>query len=52
LVIEEKDGTRREFLMNNVRKVTVENGEIVVVANDGYTERISMARVARMSIGP
>jgi hypothetical protein len=52
LVIEEKDGTRREFLMNNVRKVTVENGEIVVVANDGNTERISMARVARMSIGP
>ena len=52
LVIEEKDGTRREFLMSNVRKVTVENGEIVVVANDGYIQRISMMKVARMSIGP
>lgn len=52
LVIEERDGTRREFLMSNVRKVTVENGEIVVVANDGYVERISMTTVARMSIGP
>ncbi|HXM36253.1 MAG TPA: hypothetical protein VN920_13760 [Pyrinomonadaceae bacterium] len=52
LVIEEKNGTRREFLMSNVRKVTVENGEIVVVAIDGFTQRISMAKVARMSIGP
>jgi hypothetical protein len=51
-VIEEKDGTRREFLMSNLRRVTVENGEIVVVANDGHTERIPMSTVARMSIGP
>jgi hypothetical protein len=52
LVIDQRDGTRREFLMSNVRKVTVENGEIVVEANDGYTQRISMTQVARMSIGP
>jgi coenzyme F420-reducing hydrogenase beta subunit len=51
-VIEQKDGSRREFLMSNVRKVTVENGEIVVEINDGVTQRISMAQVARMSIGP
>jgi len=52
LVIEIKDGTRHEFMMSNIRKVTVENGEIVVVANDGVTQRISMSKVARMSIGP
>lgn len=52
LVIEQKDGTRREFLMSNVRKVTVENGEILVENNEGVTQRISMAQVARMSIGP
>ena len=52
LVIEQKDGTRREFLMSNVRKVTVENGEIVVESVDGHTQRISMTDVARMSIGP
>lgn len=52
LVIEQRDGTKREFLMSNVRKVTVENGEIVVEVNDGYTQRISMTQVARMSIGP
>jgi hypothetical protein len=38
--------------MSNIRKVTVENGEIVVEANDGFTQRISMTKVARMSIGP
>lgn len=52
LVIEVKDGTRREFSMSDVRKVTVENGEIVIEANDGFVQRISMATVARMSIGP
>jgi len=52
LVIEQKDGTRRVFLMSDVRKVTVENGEIVIEGNDGDTQRISMTVVARMSIGP
>jgi hypothetical protein len=52
LVIEVKDGSRREYLMSDVRKVTVENGEIVVVGTDGVTHRISMSQVARMSIGP
>jgi len=52
LVIEVKDGSRREFLMSDVRKVTVENGEILVEANDGFVQRIPMATVARMSIGP
>ena len=52
LVIDEKDGTRQEFLMSNVRKVTVENGEIVVVVIDGRVYRIPMTLVARMSIGP
>jgi hypothetical protein len=52
LVIEIKDGTRIEFLMSTVRSVTVYNGQIVVVGNDGKVERVSMANVARMSIGP
>jgi hypothetical protein len=52
LVIEVKDGSRREYLMSDVRKVTVENGEIVVIGTDGVSHRISMSQVARMSIGP
>ena len=51
-MIEVKDGTTREYLMSNVRRVTVENGEIVVVGTDGVIHRISMSQVARMSIGP
>jgi hypothetical protein len=52
LVIEIKDGTRIEFLMNTVRSVTIYGGQIVIVGKDGKVERVSMANVARMSIGP
>ena len=52
LVIEIKDGTRIEFFMNTVRSVTVYGGQIVIVGKDGKVERVSMANVLRMSIGP
>jgi hypothetical protein len=52
LVIEIKDGTRIEFFMNTVRSVTVYSGQIVIVGKDGKVERVSMANVLRMSIGP
>ena len=52
LVIEIKDGTRIEFFMSTVRSVTVYGGQIVIVGKDGKVERVSMANVLRMSIGP
>ena len=52
LVIELKDGTRVEFFMSRVRRVTVENGWVVVVSIKGQMEQIAMADVVRMSIGP
>jgi hypothetical protein len=52
LVIEIKDGTRIEFLMNTVRSVTIYGGQIVIVGKDGKVERVSMSNVVRMSIGP
>ena len=52
LVIELKDGTRVEFFMSRVRRVTVENGWVVVVSTNGKMEQIAMADVVRMSIGP
>ena len=52
LVIELLDGTRVERYMSSVRRVTVESGQIVVTRTDGTVERIRLASVIRMSIGP
>jgi hypothetical protein len=52
LVIEIRDGTRIEHFMSSVRRVTVENGQVVVVSKDGKVERVPMAKVVHMSIGP
>jgi hypothetical protein len=52
LIIDVKDGSRIEYLMSGVKRVTVENGEVVIVTNDGYERRVPMTSVARMSIGP
>lgn len=52
LIIETKDGTRVDHFMSSVRRVTVENGQIVVVGNDGKVERLQMANVVRFSIEP
>jgi CRISPR/Cas system-associated endonuclease Cas1 len=38
--------------MSTVRRVTVENGQVVVVGKDGKIQRIPLANVLRMSISP
>ncbi|HEX8473802.1 MAG TPA: hypothetical protein VF666_07185 [Pyrinomonadaceae bacterium] len=52
LVVETKDGSRIERDMTNVRRVTVENNQLVIVRRDGRVERVPMANVLRMSIEP
>ncbi|MGI9168030.1 MAG: hypothetical protein ACR2G5_16905 [Pyrinomonadaceae bacterium] len=52
LIIEMQDGTRVERFMSTIRRVTVENNQIVVVGKEGKTERIRMAEVVRMAIEP
>lgn len=52
LVIETKDGSRIERDMNEVRRVSVERNQLVIVSAGGKIERIPMANVARMSIEP
>ncbi len=52
LVIEMHDGTRIERFMSTIRRVTVENNQIVVVRKDGVIERSRMSEVIRMSIAP
>jgi hypothetical protein len=50
LIIETRDGMRVERYMSTVRRVTVENGQIVVVTKDGKVERQPMSNVLRMAI--
>jgi hypothetical protein len=52
LIIETREGTLINRFMNTVRRVTVENGQIVVVGKDGKIQRVQMAAVVRMSIEP
>jgi hypothetical protein len=52
LIIETNDGTLINRYMSTVRRVTVENGQVVVVGKDGKIERIALASVLRMSIAP
>ena len=52
LVIETNDGTLINRSMSTVRRVTVENGQVVVVGRDGKIDRILLANVVRMSISP
>lgn len=52
LVIEMQDGTRLERFMSTIRRVTVENNQIVVVGKDGLIERTRMREVLRMAIEP
>jgi hypothetical protein len=47
-----KDGETLEREMNTVRRVTVENNQVVVVTRDGKTIRHPMANVLKMSIEP
>lgn len=52
LVIETNDGTLINRSMSTVRRVTVENGQVVVVGRDGKIDRILLSNVVRMSISP
>lgn len=52
LVIETNDGTLINRSMSSVRRVTVENGQVVILNRDGTTNRILLANVVRMSISP
>jgi hypothetical protein len=52
LVIETNDGTLINRSMTTVRRVTVENGQVVVTGKDGKVDRILLSNVVRMSIAP
>jgi hypothetical protein len=52
LIIETSDGTLINRYMSSVRRVVVENGQVVVTGKDGKVERIPLANVVRMSIAP
>jgi hypothetical protein len=52
LIIEVKGGSRIEYLMSTVTRLTVENGEVVIVSDDGYTKRVPLTNILRMSIAP
>ena len=50
MIIETSDGTLVDRYMGGVRRVTVENGQVVVVGKDGKIQRIPLASVVRMTI--
>jgi hypothetical protein len=52
LIIETNDGTLVDRFMGSVRRVTVENGQVVVIGKDGTIQRIPLALVVRMTIAP
>jgi hypothetical protein len=52
LLIETDDGTLIEHYMSSVRRVTVENGVVVVVGKDGKVQRVQLANIVRMLIAP
>src|ERR1043165_3403464 len=52
LVIETNDGTLINRSMSTVKRVTVENGQVVVTGKDGKIDRILLINVVRMSIAP
>jgi hypothetical protein len=52
LVLVMRDGETFERDMASIRRVTVENGVLVIVSKNGKTERQPMNAVLRMSIEP
>ena len=52
LIIETNGGTLINRSMNGVRRVTVENGQVVVVGKDGKIDRIQLVNIVRMLIQP
>lgn len=52
LIIVTKDGETLERDMSGVRRVTVENNQVVIVGRDGKVTRRPLADILRMSIEP
>ena len=52
LVLEMLDGTRSERFMSTIRRVTIENNQIVVLGKDGKIDRTRLSEVQRMTIEP
>ena len=52
LVIETNDGTLINRSMSTVRRVTIENGQVIINNKDGTINRILLANIVRMSISP
>ncbi len=52
LIIETRDGMRVERYMSEVRRVTVERGQLIVITKDGKVERRPMSSILRMAIEP
>lgn len=52
LVIETRDGTLINRSMMTVRRVMVENGQVIVVGRDGKVQRVQLVDVVRMTIAP
>ncbi len=52
LVIETNDGTLINRSMSTVKRVTVENGQVVVTGKDWRIQRVLLINVVRMSISP
>jgi len=52
LVIETNNGTLINRSMSTIRRVMVENGQVVVVGKDGRVDRLRLIDVVRMSIAP
>ena len=52
MLIETNDGTLIDRYMSSVRRVTVENGRVLVVGKDGKIDRIPLANIVRMVIAP
>ena len=50
MIIETSDGTLIDRAMGGVRRVTVENGQVVVLGKDGKIQKIPLAGVVRMTI--
>jgi hypothetical protein len=52
LILEMRDGTRYERMMISIERVTVENGNLLVITKDGQRIRHPLVDVVRMSIEP
>ena len=52
LIIETTEGTLINRYMSSVRRVTIENNQVVVVGKDGKIDRIPLASLLRMTVAP